>query len=94
MIIFVLTVVLEIILRAWTFGTALGGFSGKGFLIAVLMSAFFACILEIITRLLGHRHPKAARVTVVAVIIFWLLIYSAQLVYYDIFRTFFSIYSM
>lgn len=94
MIIFVLTVVLEIILRAWTFGTALGGFSGKGFLIAVLMSAFFACILEIITRLLGHRHPKAARVTVVAVIIFWTLIYSAQLVYYDIFRTFFSIYSM
>ena len=94
MIIFVLTVVLEIILRAWTFGTALGGFSGKGFLIAVLMSAFFACILEIITRLLGHRHPKAARVAVVAVIIFWTLIYSAQLVYYDIFRTFFSIYSM
>ena len=94
MTIFVLTVVLEIILRAWTFGTALGGFSGKGFLIAVLMSAFFACILEIITRLLGHRHPKAARVTVVAVIIFWTLIYSAQLVYYDIFRTFFSIYSM
>ena len=94
MIIFVLTVVLEIILRAWIFGTALGGFSGKGFLIAVLMSAFFACILEIITRLLGHRHPKAARVTVVAVIIFWTLIYSAQLVYYDIFRTFFSIYSM
>lgn len=94
MIIFVLTVVLEIILRAWTFGTALGGFSGKGFLIAVLMSAFFACILEIITRLLGHRHPKAARVTVVAMIIFWTLIYSAQLVYYDIFRTFFSIYSM
>lgn len=94
MTIFVLTVVLEIILRAWTFGTALGGFSGKGFLIAVLMSAFFACILEIITRLLGHRHPKAARVAVVAVIIFWTLIYSAQLVYYDIFRTFFSIYSM
>ena len=94
MIIFVLTVVLEIILRAWTFGTALGGFSGKGFLIAVLMSAFFACILEIITRLLGHRHPKAARVAVVAVIIFWTLIYSAQLVYFDIFRTFFSIYSM
>ncbi|MGN1333792.1 MAG: LTA synthase family protein [Anaerovoracaceae bacterium] len=94
MIIFVLTVVLEIILRAWTFGAALGGFSGKGFLIAVLMSAFFACILEIITRLLGRRHPKAARVTVVAVIIFWTLIYSAQLVYYDIFRTFFSIYSM
>lgn len=94
MIIFILTVVFEIILRAWTFGAALGGFSGKGFLIAVLMSAFFACIFDVLMGLLRRRHSAAARWITVALIVFWTLIYSAQLVYYDIFRTFFSIYSM
>ena len=94
MIIFVLTVIFEIILRVWTFGTALGGFSGKGFLIAVLMSAFFACIFDVLMGLLGQKHPKAARRITVGLVVFWMLIYSAQLVYYDIFRTFFSIYSM
>ena len=94
MIIFVLTVVFEIILRAWTFGTALGGFSGKGFLIAVLMSAFFACIFDILMELLGQKHPAAAKRITIGVVVFWTLIYSAQMVYYDIFRTFFSIYSM
>ena len=94
MIIFILTVVFEIILRAWTFGAALGGFIGKGFLIAVLMSAFFACIFDVLMGLLRRRHSAAARWITVALIVFWTLIYSAQLVYYDIFRTFFSIYSM
>ena len=94
MIIFILTVVFEIILRAWSFGAALGGFSGKGFLIAVLMSAFFACIFDVLMGLLRRRHSAAARRITVALIVFWTLIYSAQLVYYDIFRTFFSIYSM
>lgn len=94
MIIFVLTVIFEIILRVWTFGTALGGFSGKGFLIAVLMSAFFACIFDILMELLGQKHPEAAKRITIGVVVFWMLIYSAQMVYYDIFRTFFSIYSM
>lgn len=94
MIIFVLTVIFEIILRVWTFGTALGGFSGKCFLIAVLMSAFFACIFDALMGLLGQKHPKAARRITIGIAVFWMLIYSAQLVYYDIFRTFFSIYSM
>ena len=93
MIIFASTVIFEIILRAWTFGTALGGFSGKCFLIAVLMSAFFACIFDALMGLLGQKHPKAARRITIGIAVFWMLIYSAQLVYYDIFRTFFSIYS-
>ncbi len=94
MIIFVLTVIFEIILRAWTFGIALGGFSGKGFLIVVLMSAFFAYIFDILMGLLGQKHPAAAKRITIGLVVFWMLIYSAQLVYYDIFRTFFSIYSM
>lgn len=94
MIIFVLTVIFEIILRAWTFGTVLGGFSGKGFLIAVLMSAFFACIFDVLMGILGQKHPAAVKKITIGLVVFWMLIYSAQLVYYDIFRTFFSIYSM
>lgn len=94
MIIFVLIVFFEIILRAWTFGAALGGFSGKGFLIAVLMSAFFACIFDVLMGILGQKHPAAVKKITIGLVVFWMLIYSAQLVYYDIFRTFFSIYSM
>ena len=70
-----MTVVFEIILRAWTFGAALGGFSGKGFLIAVLMSAFFACIFDILMELLGQKHPEAAKRITIGLVVFWMLIF-------------------
>ena len=53
MIIFVLTVIFEIILRAWTFGIALGGFSGKGFLgypkLIGVLQLFFGALVGVST---------------------------------------------
>ena len=91
MIIFVLTVFLEIVLRLWTFGAASGSLGGSGFAIAAFMSAFFACLLDLASRFMSGRAEKNLKT---GMIIFLVMLYSSQIVYYDIFRTFYTVYSM
>ena len=91
MIVFVLTVFFEIVLRLWTFGELSGSLGGSGFAIAVFMSAFFACLLDLASRFMSGRAEKNLKT---GIIIFLVILYSSQIVYYDIFRTFYTAYSM
>lgn len=91
MIVFVLTVFFEIVLRLWTFGELSGSLGGGGFAIAVFMSAFFACLLGLGCRFMSCRAEKNLKT---GIIIFLVILYSSQIVYYDIFRTFYTAYSM
>ncbi len=90
-ILFLMILAYEWILRTDTVGKLQGGAPLQSFLILLVMSAFFALLLAAVSGLFSRR---AERNILTTVIITLAVVYASQVVYYDIFRTFYTTYSM
>lgn len=87
----VLTLVLEIVLRLATIGNSNHGLIENGMLITFVMSVFFAAVVSLISALFSLRCGKNIVKTVMITLT---IIFCAQIVYYDIFKIFYTTYSM
>ncbi|OEF97349.1 LTA synthase family protein [Desulfuribacillus alkaliarsenatis] len=72
--------------------TTVGGFLSIGFLISVVYSIIVALIFFMVSSLFASQ--KANYVTSVVLLILAAMIFTSQFLYYQFFRTFYSVYSM
>jgi len=90
-ILFLVILLYEMILRTDTVGKLQGGAPLQSFLILLVMSAFFALLLAAISGLFSRRVERNILTTLIITLA---VVYASQIVYYDIFRTFYTTYSM
>lgn len=90
-ILFLVILIYEMILRTDTVGKLQGEDALRDILTLFVMSAFFALLFAAVSGLFGRR---AERNLLTTVIITLAVVFSSQIVYYDIFRTFYTTYSM
>ena len=81
----------EMILRVDTIGQLRAGIGGRGLAILIAASAFFAVFFALIGGLCSRRAERNLLTTVLIVLA---VVFASQIVYYDIFRTFYTTYSM
>ena len=90
-ILFLVILLYEMILRTDTVGKLQGGAPLRSFAILLVMSAFFALLLAAVSGLFSRRAERNILTTIILALA---VLYASQIVYYDIFRTFYTTYSM